>query len=231
VQYKITEPEKYIFNFRDVENTLRLMSEASMRAVVGDYTIDELITEGRAEIEVEAQKRLTELNCIYETGATIEIVKLKRVDVPKPVQPALSEVEEAKQEKARLINMARQEFNKIIPRAQGEARQAIAAAEGYQAERVNRARGDAERFDLLYNEYKKAKEVTRARMYFESLAEVLPRAKQKLIVDSDVRGLLPLLNMTPATKNMLDEVLEQGVSDGDKNTSNRSGNTQGGTRP
>ncbi len=196
VQYIIEDPVAYAFHFRDVVTTLRLMSEATMRSVVGDYTIDELITEGRVEIEREAHARLKALNAVYETGATIQQVKLKRVDVPEPVKPALSEVEESKQEKERLINQADEEYNKVIPRARGRAEQAIAAARGYESERINTAEGDADRFKALYAEYRKAKDITRTRLYFESLAKTLPHAKRKILIDPQLKGLIPLLNLT-----------------------------------
>ncbi len=196
VQYMIAEPEKYVFNFRDIDATIRLMAEATMRSVVGDYTIDELITEGRADIENEAHKRLKELNDLYDTGVVIQVVKLKRADVPDPVKPSLSEVEEAKQEKARMINEAEKEYNKIIPRAKGRADQMIASAQGYAAERVNTAEGDRDRFVAVYNEYRKAKEVTRTRLYFESLSKVLPKANKKILIDPEMKGLVPLLNLS-----------------------------------
>ena len=195
VQYIIDDPVAYVFRFRNVEQTLALMAEATMRQVVGDFTVDELITEGRIEIEAEAHRRMSEVNESYGTGIKIQHVKLKRVDVPDQVKPAFSEVEEAKQERARLINQAEQEYNKVIPKAQGEAAQAIASARGYESERVNRAEGDAGRFEALYQEFRKAKDITRTRMYFEALAEVLPRVKKKVIVDPEMKGLVPLLHL------------------------------------
>lgn len=195
VQYIIEQPEKYVFNFRDVDATIRLMSEATMRSVVGDYTIDELITKSRATIELEAQEKLRELNRVYETGVRIENVKLKRVDVPKPVQQAFSEVEEAKQEKDRLINQAREKRNKIIPLAEGRKQQRVSEARGYATERINEATGDANRFIAVAEEYRKAKNVTKTRLYFESMSEILPKARRKVLVDDNMKGMLPLLNL------------------------------------
>lgn len=195
VQYIIDSPEKYVFNFRNVEGTLRLMAEATMRGVVGDYTIDELITEGRVEIEQKAQEALRELNRAYETGVRIQYVKLKRVDVPDPVKPALAEVEEAKQERARVINQAREERNRVIPQAMGRKAQAIAAARGYATARINNAEGDAGRFEALYREYVKAKDITRTRLYFEAMSEILPKAQRKILMDPEMKALVPLLNL------------------------------------
>ncbi len=195
VQYKVVSPEKFLFNFRDVNDTLRLMSEAAMRAVVGDHSIDELITGGREDIENDAKELLIELNRKYDTGIAIQQLKLQDANAPEPVRPALREVEEAKQERERAINDAWAEYNKVIPKAKGSAQQAVQAAEGYAIERTNRASGDAERFRDLYEEYRKNPEVTRTRLYLEALGEILPKAKRKILVDSHTKNLVPLLNL------------------------------------
>ena len=195
VQYKIASPEKFLFNFRDVDTTIRLMAEATMRSVVGDYTIDELITGGREHIERESRERLEALNERYQTGIVIQQLKLQDANVPDSVKPALREVEEAKQEKANAINLAQAARNKVIPEAGGRAREAIATAEGYRIARINRAKGDAERFRALYAEYRKAPEVTRTRLYLEAMSEVVPKAKEVILVDTEAKSVLPLLNL------------------------------------
>lgn len=195
VQYTIKSPEKYLFNFRSVENTLRLMSEATMRAVVGDHSIDELLTGGREGIELDAQKLLQDLSDEYGTGLNIEQVKLQDVTAPEPVKPAMREVEEAKQERERLVNEAWAEYNRVIPKAKGQAEQTIQAARGYSVERINRAKGDAARFNALHTEYRKAPDVTRARLYLEAVGEVLPKVKRKIVVDPESKNLVPLLNL------------------------------------
>ncbi|MEK7705558.1 MAG: FtsH protease activity modulator HflK [Myxococcota bacterium] len=195
VQYRIQSPEKYLFNFREIEATLRLMSEATMRAVIGDHSIDEALTVGREAIEIEAKEALAELNKRYDTGIVIMQVKLQEVDAPESVRPALREVEEAKQERERAVNDAWAEYNKVIPQARGAASQSLEAAEGYRVERVNQAEGDAGRFRALETEYRKAPKVTRTRLYLEALGEILPRAKHKVLVDSKTQGLVPLLNL------------------------------------
>ncbi len=196
VQYRIQDPEKYLFKFRDVRRTLRLMTEAMMRSVVGDNSIDEVLTTGRARIEQQAREKLVALSKDYDTGLSIELVNLRNVNVPPSVQPALREVEEAKQERERMINEAWAEYNKVIPRAQGRAEQAKESARGYAVERVNRARGDAGRFKALVTEYRKAPSVTRTRLYIESMGKILPKARRKVLVDAKTQGLIPLLNMT-----------------------------------
>ncbi len=195
VQYKIKSPEKFLFEFRDINTTLRLMSEAVMRSVIGDHSIDEVLTSGREQVEREAKQGLIDLNKFYDTGIVIQQLKLQEVNAPDLVQPALREVEEAKQERERMINEAWSEYNKVIPRARGRAEQEVQGAEGYAVERMNRAKGDANRFNAVYDAYKKAPTVTRTRLYLEAMTEVFAKAKRKVLVDPDVRGVLPLLNL------------------------------------
>ncbi|MEO1481478.1 MAG: FtsH protease activity modulator HflK [Myxococcota bacterium] len=195
VQYRISDPEKFLFRFRDIEATLRLMAEATMRAVIGDHSIDEVLTGGRTSIEVLAQEKLQELNNRYDTGIEIKQLKLQDVNAPESVKQAFREVEEAKQERERAINDAWAEYNKQIPAARGKAQQALEAAEGYRVERVNRAEGDANKFIALQEEYRKAPAVTRTRLYLEGIQKVMPKTKQTVIVDSEAKGLLPLLNL------------------------------------
>ncbi|MEM6558656.1 MAG: FtsH protease activity modulator HflK [Myxococcota bacterium] len=196
VQYRIANPEKFLFRFRDIEATLRLMAEATMRAVIGDHSIDEVLTGGRTSIESLAKQRLQELSERYDTGITIQQLKLQGVDAPEEVRASFREVEEAKQQRERAINDAWAEYNKVVPLARGEAQQSIENAEGYRVQRVNRAEGDASRFNALQAEYQKAPAVTRTRLYLEGLQRVMPKTKQTVIVDSEAKGLLPLLNLS-----------------------------------
>ncbi len=195
VQYRIVDPVAYLFKVRHTRDTFRDMSEAVMREVVGDRTVNEVITIGRQELALVALGQLQTLNDLYETGIQVEQVVLQDVTPPDPVKPAFNEVTEAEQEKSKLISQAQSEYNKVVPRARGEAEQTISAAEGYAVQRVNRARGDAARFVALYNEYRKAPEVTRQRIYLETMREILPKVGRKVVVDRDVRGVLPLLNL------------------------------------
>lgn len=195
VQYRVINAKDYLFKVRNVEETFRDMTEAVMRQVVGDRTVNEVLTVGRQEIEDLVKLQLQELSDQYQTGIRVDQVVLQDVNPPDPVKPSFNEVNQAEQERERLVNEAQSEYNKIIPRAEGEARQTIQQAEGYALNRVNRAQGDAARFDALYAEYRKAPEVTRKRIYLETLSEVLPQAGSKLVVDSDLEGILPLLNL------------------------------------
>jgi modulator of FtsH protease HflK len=195
VQYKIADPYKYLFNVRAVEETFRLMSEAAMRQVVGDHNVTELLTVGRESIATKAKELLDELCKRYETGIVVQQLVLQDVDPPEPVKPSFNEVNQAIQERERAINEAWAEYNQEIPRAGGRAEQQIQAAEGFAVERVNRAKGEAQRFSAMQQEYAKAPEVTRTRIYLETMTEVMPLAGKKLVIDEKTRGVLPLLDL------------------------------------
>ena len=197
VQFKIQDPRAFLFNVRDAMQTFRDMSEASMRQVVGDHSVDEVLTIGRASIAAQAREILQELNNIYGTGISVQQLVLQDVNPPDPVKPSFNEVNEAIQQKEQLINRALAEYNQEVPRARGVAQQTIQAAEGYATERVNRAQGESTRFEAIYAEYRKAPRVTRNRMYLETMNEVLPKLGKKVIVDEEQTGILPLLNLTP----------------------------------
>ena len=195
VQYRIKDPAAFLFRVRDVPETFRYTSEAAMRQVVGDHSVDEVLTIGRETIALEAKTELQRLCELYGMGIEVQQLVLQDVNPPGPVKPAFNEVNQAIQEKERAINDAWSDYNKAVPRAKGEAEQAVRAAEGYALERVNNAEGDAKRFDALYEEYKKAPAVTRRRIYLETLAAVLPKVGRKLVLDESARGILPLLQL------------------------------------
>jgi modulator of FtsH protease HflK len=197
VQYKVKDPFSFLFRVRGVDDTLRSLSEAAMRIVVGDHSVNEVLTAGRQKIATEAKDVLQLLADRYNTGVDIQQVVLQDVNPPDPVKPSFNEVNQAIQEKERAINEAQAELNKAIPRARGEAEQAIRGAEGYAIERVNRARGEADRFGSVYAEYKRNPDVYRRRVYLETIAEVLPRAGQKVIIDDAAKGMTPILRMDP----------------------------------
>ncbi|MCP4714371.1 MAG: FtsH protease activity modulator HflK [Deltaproteobacteria bacterium] len=194
VQYRIGEPDKYLFKVRNVSKTLRDLSEAIMRQVVGDRSINEVITH-RLEIAAAAKRQLQEVLNDADTGIVIANLELKKTTVPEPVQPSFNEVNQATQEKEKMIYQAREKYNKVIPEAKGEAERKIKNAEGYALERINRAKGDASRFLQQWESYSKAKDVTRRRLYLEVMGEVLPKLGDKYIIDPDQSGLLPLLNL------------------------------------
>lgn len=192
VQYKISDPYKYLFRMRDVEATFRLMAEASMRTVVGDHSVTELLTVGRESIAAKAKDLLSNLCKIYDNGISVQQLVLQDVDPPESVKPSFNAVNQAIQERERAINEAWAEYNQEIPRARGLAEQKVEAAEGYAVDRVNRAKGDAQRFIALEEQYRKSPEVTRARIYLETMSAALPEAGKKLIFDEKAKGILPM---------------------------------------
>lgn len=196
VQYRISDPVKFLFEVREPAETLRYVSESVMREVVGDRTVDEVITIGRQEIESEALSKMQALSTKYAMGVSIDQVQLKNINPPQPVQASFNEVNQAQQEKEKLINEARRDYNKVIPLAEGEKDQRIREADGYRLKRVNEAEGDAARFSALLAEYSKAPEVTRRRIYIETLQDIMPGIRSKIIIDEQARGgILPLLNL------------------------------------
>ena len=194
-QYQVSDPYKYLFRVRNLTETFRDMNESVMRLVVGDRSVNEVLTVGRQEIAAEVSQRLQELCDQYQTGIQVREVILQDVRPPETVQASFNEVNQAQQERERMINEARREFNSVIPRARGEAQQTIQAAEGYATDRINRAEGDVAAFNQLLEAYKRSPEVTRRRIYLETMQEVLPRVKRKIVIDEDVEGLLPMLQL------------------------------------
>jgi membrane protease subunit HflK len=194
VQYRIKDPYNYLFKVRDIRRLLVDMSEAAMRLVVGDRSINEVISK-REEIAIEARTVLQAEMDNAESGINIVTIEMKKTNVPDPVQPSFNEVNQAIQEKEKMIYQAKEDYNKAIPTARGEAERTIKAAEGYALDRINRAKGDASRFKALYAEYAKAKDVTRRRLYLETLKGLLPNLGDKYIIDADQKNFLPLLHL------------------------------------
>ena len=192
VQYRVTDPYKYLFKVRGLTDTFRSMSQAVMREVVGDRTVTEVLTVGRQEIATTSERLLQEMVNQYEMGIVIEQIVLQDVTPPDPVKPSWDEVNQAQQQRDRLINEARAEYNKVVPRAKGEAEQAVLQAEGYALERVNGAQGDASRFKAVYDAYRRAPEVTRRRLYLESMQRVLPQLGAKIFMDKGTGTIIPL---------------------------------------
>lgn len=194
VQFRISDPVKFLFKVRDPESTLHDLSEAIMRQVVGDRSINEVITK-RLEIADKAKVDLQKVLDEAEIGLTIVNIELKNTNVPGPVQPSFNEVNQALQEKEKTIYQAREEYNKSIPAAKGEAERVIRAAEGYALNRINTSKGDSSLFVSQHAAYAKSKNVTRRRIYLETMEEILPKLGGKYIIDSEQRSILPLLNL------------------------------------
>ena len=195
VQYRVSDPRKYLFEVRNLEETFRAMNEAIMRETVGDRTVTEVVTVGRQEIETTVETRLQTLADQYQMGITIDQVVLQDVNPPDPVRPSWDEVSQAQQQAQRAVNEALAEYNAVIPRARGEAEQAVLQAEGYALDRVNRAEGEASRFAAIEAAYRQAPEVTRQRMYLETMQQILPQVGRKVFVAEGTTGVLPLLSL------------------------------------
>lgn len=195
VQYRIEDPEQYLFAVREPDATLRHLAESVLREIVGDRTVDEVITVGRQEIETVASEKLQAATRAYTMGLRIDQVQLKDVNPPQRVQASFNEVNQAQQDKETAINVANGEYNKEVPRARGEADRMVSAADGYASKRVNEAEGDVAAFEALLIEYTAAPEITRRRLYLETMSEILPRLGKTVIIDEETKGLLPLLNL------------------------------------
>jgi membrane protease subunit HflK len=202
VQYRIADPVKYLFGSRNPGKALRDVAQIVMRTVVGDHTVTEVLTERRMEIAHLAQVKMQKLLDLYRTGLRVETVKMQNVTPPsEAVKRAFNEVNEAQQEKARKVNEALQAYNQAVPRARGEAERTLAKAEGYAVKRINTAKGDVARFNALLTEYHKAPDVTRRRLYLETMREVLPAVRQIFVFDADQpSSLLPFLDLQQADK-------------------------------
>ncbi len=195
VQYRVADPYLYLFKVRNLDETFRAMNEAVMRETVGDRTVTEVVTVGRQDIESAVTARLQALTDQYQMGITIDQVVLQDVNPPDPVRPSWDEVSQAQQQRDRLINEAEAEYNAVIPRARGEAEQTILQAEGYALDRVNRAEGEASRFASVEAAYRQAPQVTRQRMYLETMQQILPQVGRKIFVAEGTTGVLPLLSL------------------------------------
>ncbi len=200
VQYRIQDPVKYLFNVRNVEETLRDVSESVIREIVGDRSVDEVIVLNRKEIADKSTIVLQEQLKDYEAGVEIITINLQNVNPPEAVRPAFNDVNSAKQEKEKIINQAWQNYNQIVPEAKGKAKRTIEEAEGYAIDRTNRASGDATRFVQIYNRYRTAKIVTKKRMYLETMQKILPGIERVYVVDEEQSGILPLLNLDKGGK-------------------------------
>jgi membrane protease subunit HflK len=195
VQFRIDDPYNFLFKVRDPETSMRDISEAALRQIVGDRTVNEVLTVGRTEIATNIEELVQQICTEYSLGVKIDQIVLQDVNPPDPVKAAFNAVNQAQQEKETLINQAKSEYNKVIPKASGQAQETIQKAEGYATERVNNALGEVARFNAIYKEYIKAPEVTKRRIYLETMETVLPKLGNKIITDNKGNNILPLLQM------------------------------------
>ena len=195
VQYRVSDPDKFLHQVRDPEQTLRDVSESVMRRIVGNSLGSDVLTEKRVQVANLSRTELQKAMEYFDLGIQISTIELQDVTPPEPVKPAFNEVNQAEQERERFINEAEKRRNQVIPRAEGQARQVIAEAQGYAAKRVNAAKGEADRFTAVYEAYLDAPDVTRQRMYLEMIDQVLPQAGRIFIMDENQTKPLPLLNL------------------------------------
>ncbi|MGE3539664.1 MAG: FtsH protease activity modulator HflK [Candidatus Tectimicrobiota bacterium] len=198
IQYRIEDPVRYLFQVRDTPKTVRDITEAVMRRVVGNRLGSDVLTVGRVAVSTEVKEETQKILTAYETGVRLVTVELQDVTPPDSVKPAFNEVNEARQDRERTINQAQERAYQEIPKARGVATQSIRAAEGYALERVNQAQGETTRFQAILDEYKQAPEVTRRRLYLEALGGFLAELKGLYIVDSDQKALVPWLPLESA---------------------------------
>ena len=208
VQYRIDNAKEYLFDVRDPDLTLRDIAESSMREVVGDRSVDEVITIGRQEVEVAALARMQELSKLYQLGIRVDGVQLKDVNPPRQVESSFNEVNRAQQDRENAINIANGEYNKAVPRAKGQAEQTLSTAQGYRFKRINEAEGDVAAFKQTLEQYLKAPEITRTRIYLETMAEVLPKAGSKMIIDDSLSSLLPVLPLQMGSHSATGKAME-----------------------
>jgi membrane protease subunit HflK len=200
VQYRISDPEKFLYNMREPTQTLRDLSESVMRRIVGNRIGSDVLTVGRVDISNKARDEIQEAMDRYDDGIRVVTVQLQDVVPPMRVQPAFNEVNEARQELERMVNEATRQANEAIPRAEGTAKRTIAEAEGYATERVNRALGEAARFNSVLAEYRGVPEVTRSRLYLEALSQIFPNIGSVVVVQEGQLSPVPLLNLRDAQR-------------------------------
>lgn len=196
VQYRISDPERYLHVVRRPQETIRDTSEAVMRRIVGNRVGRDVVTAGRVDVANQVKDELKNiLEEDYKFGVTVDRIELQDVTPPDPVKPAYNEVNEAQQQRERMINEAEKYRNQMLPKARGEADQTVAEAEAHKAERVNRAKGEAARFTAVLEEYVKARETTRRRLFLEMIDGVLPKLGKIYVIDPSQNAPLPLLNL------------------------------------
>jgi membrane protease subunit HflK len=195
VQYRVSDPVKFLFQVRDPRDTIRDVSEAVMRRIVGNRLGSEVLTVGRVAIADEVLSEMREILNSYDMGINVQRIELQDVTPPETVKPAFNEVNEARQQREKLVNEAEKERNRVIPRARGEADQIVAEAEAYRSERTNQAKGEAARFTSLLSAYLESPEVTKRRLYLEAVEDVLPNLGKITVVEEGGASPVPLLHL------------------------------------
>lgn len=212
LQYRIEDAKKYLYKARDVETNIRDVSISIMRRVVGDKLVNDVLTTGREEIADEARQLTQKVLDEYDMGIRVVRINLQDVNPPDPVKGAFNEVNAAKQEQEQTINQAEQEYNKRIPEARGRAEQTIRDAEAFAVNLVNQSRGDAEKFARMYREYVKAPDITKKRLYLETMTDILKNHQGLTVVDEDLKGILPVYGTLGANAQQSAQALSKVIS-------------------
>jgi len=195
VQYKVRDPFNFLFKVQDIRQSVRDISETAIRRTIGNMDFDYVLS-NREILAGATSKELQAVLDSYESGVDIVTVQLQDVNPPDTVKPAFNEVNEADQDMKRLVNEAEEAYNKVIPKASGDAKKIVEEARGYSAERINESKGETARFLDIMKEYQAAKDVTRQRMYLETLQDVLPTVKNIYVIDKEQRSILPFLDIS-----------------------------------
>lgn len=195
VQYRIADPVKYLFKVRDIDITLHAATEAALRQVIGKHDIDQVLTTGKGQIQEDTMVQLQEILDRYDSGLLVVAVQLQDVHPPEAVNDAFKDVASAKEDQARMINQAEGYRNDLIPRTRGEAAQVVKEAEAWAGARIARADGEAKNFIRVLGEYHKAKEVTRKRMFLETMKQILPGVKKYILKGDKDTGLMNILGL------------------------------------
>ena len=195
VQYKVSDPVRFLYKVRDVAQIVRDASETVTRRIVGNMDFDYVLS-NREILAANARKELQGQLDRLESGVSVLTLQLLDINPPEPVKPAFNEVNIADQDMKRLVNEAEETYNRVIPKARGSAKQIVEEARGYAVERINRANGETNRFQAIVKEYEGAEEVTRQRLYLEAMQEILPQVEQVYVVDAGQQNILPLLDLS-----------------------------------
>lgn len=195
IQYKIENPKQWLFGVYEKENTIRDISRSVINTLVGDRAILDVMGKERSAIEELGLEQMNENFNQLGLGINVTAVKLQNIVPPEGVQEAYEDVNKATQDMNRFINEGQEAYNAEIPKAQGEADKQIQEAEGYATERVNKAKGDVARYNSVYEEYKKSPEVTKERIYLETMDEIFGGETKPELIDGQLENLVPIKNL------------------------------------
>ena len=201
VLFRVKDAGQFLFNLRDPEETVKVISESVLREVVGKTRLEDLLTVSRQSVERESRTLLQDLLDEYEAGILIQSIQLQDVNPPKEVIDAFDDVQKARQDKEKTVNQAEAYSNTIVPEARGKAEKILQEAEGYKNKLIKQAEGEASRFTQVLKTYQSAEETTRKRIYLETMRDVLSNSTKVMIDNDSGNGVVPYLPLNELTKN------------------------------